>query len=462
MNIIEFYTNTLVSLGYVVTDDGYIKVNVGESSKLLTHKGKSVVLPTQEHIETLLSTGEDGSIQVNKILYNVLNEDNIKADSPSLVISKNSAEHRIGNNVHAAGLHLLQVGKNIKMQKSTTMDVNKFLIRIKEASTPNIKNVIDETTIKAWNNLYTASFKEHTPMFKIFLKKRGKIDGTIYSRTCSVKSPVHTALGEWDKNNDIVLGVKLRRKDVIIFKILFEHFIPELSTKGVLSYGSDDSLAPGFVALMVVYINIVGKTQKLVKKLVTTDPDIADIAKINLALTVEDLGAISNYKTELLKIPTYSDTNRDKTIAESTIATTPVNTGTTIATLPSTSVTSIATNNAVNTTPQQPANDDASVVDSILFKQGGYYLPPQGMVQQQPVIQQPQQMMQQPVMQQMMPQQMMSQQIQQPVMQQMVPQQMMPQQMPAANINALTSQYNMQPQQHSASMTKIAPSGLAY
>ena len=67
MNLVEFYTNVLKSLNFIVEDDAVYL----DEDKEFTLVGIPVVLPTRENIVTMLK--EDGSPA--KVIFNPLIED---------------------------------------------------------------------------------------------------------------------------------------------------------------------------------------------------------------------------------------------------------------------------------------------------------------------------------------------------------------------------------------------------
>ena len=51
MKILDLYKSILATAGLVTTSDGFIKMEIGDKTKPATVKGKSLVLPTPEHLK---------------------------------------------------------------------------------------------------------------------------------------------------------------------------------------------------------------------------------------------------------------------------------------------------------------------------------------------------------------------------------------------------------------------------
>ena len=106
-----------------------------------------------------------------------------------------------------------------------------------------------------------------------------------------------------------IYGVKLRPKDVKVFKIIYEYIFNNINVKDYYTFGSTDKNSPGFISLFKLYINIVERLNELISMLEFTD-EIDEFAKMELHISSEDLDNIARFDRELAVIPSDTDVNR--------------------------------------------------------------------------------------------------------------------------------------------------------
>lgn len=319
MTLNDFYKNVLVSLG-LEEKDGYIYTKDSSGNLLpLMDNQKQLVLPTKDQLKDLLEETEDGEVIVARLPYNPLNEDVVKGDSTSLKKTKLIVERRIGHNLALVGELLLTLASNKTFQKKTNMELNKFLASINEAKTPNIKQVVDDLSIEKWTEIYKATLSNVKGMVSIFLKKAGKAtDGEKYNRLAVMDSEVYNQLLEANKDTP-VYGVKLRNKDITIFKLLIEYLLPDMNSNGCVEVGSNDTDTPAFIALYRMYINITKRTNRLLELLKHVNAE-AEKSIVELPITEEDLVSLNMFKQELNMIPSEVDLNRTRVLPTRRIA----------------------------------------------------------------------------------------------------------------------------------------------
>jgi len=310
MSLVKFYENTLVSLGLVVTEDGFIYIKQQNGNVQLTTEGKPLVLPTKDHIKTLLRN-DNGKIIVDKFPYNPLNENIIKGDTLSLKKTKIIIEQRLSMMLSVAGELLLTLASDPELQKKTNHELNKFLSSISAAQAPNIKKLVDDMSISNWNSIFTKMFKTEKFMASIYLKKGGVYEGTKYNRLATLKSPLLTELEKADKTTP-VFGVKLRPKEITINQILLKFMIGDLDENNILSIGSNNTESPAFISLMTVYIKLATRLNKLIKMVKHIDIEEADHAMVDLKIKMDNIDNVNIYKNEVNHIPNELDLNRKK------------------------------------------------------------------------------------------------------------------------------------------------------
>lgn len=309
MSLIDFYKLILASLGLEVKDDYiYIRGSKNELVPLMAEQ-KQLVLPTRAQLNSLIEEDEDGEFKVTKLPYNPLNEDVVKGDTQSLKKTKLIVERQIGHAIAITGELLLTLATSAAFQKKTNMELNKFLSSITVAKNQNIKHLVDETSIAKWGEMYANSLTKQKGMISIYLKKSGMSNGEKFNRLAVLNSPVYDDLLEADKDTP-VYDVKLRNKDLTIFKLLFEFLLPDMNSNHCIEIGSNDNETPAFIALYKTYIRVITRTNRLLKLLSHVDKKSVDAATKPLEITEDDLTSLGMFKQELVLIPNENDLSR--------------------------------------------------------------------------------------------------------------------------------------------------------
>jgi len=314
-NLIEFYKATLASLGLSVTDDNYVKIDVGNGKLVtLTTSGKPLVLPTKEHIDSAVDMDEDsGKLVTTKILYNPLNEDVIKGDSTALKKTKDIVETRLAHSFAGVCELLLTLASNKKLQTKTTMEINKFLSSLSAAQNPGIKQIVDDKTIDLWGKIYakTLDHTTKTKLLKLYLKKSGKYDGTKFNRLAVLTLPLLEEIQSADKDTG-VLDIKLRNKDIKVFELLYTYIFKDIDEHNTLNIGSNDPESPGFISLFKIYLTIGNRLNSISKSLKGVNAELYDSVHLNLKVTLNELDQLNNYARELAVIPSELELNRQR------------------------------------------------------------------------------------------------------------------------------------------------------
>ncbi|MCI4435310.1 MAG: hypothetical protein JHC33_00680, partial [Ignisphaera sp.] len=315
--MLDFYKRVLNSMGLPVDEDGYIYTSSADDKMMLTVNGKPLVLPTKEHLNTLLATNESGDIELTKIPYNPLNENVIKGDTESLKRTKLIIEKKLGGALAVAGELLLTLASNTALQKKTTMELNKFLGNINSAQNPGIKKLVDDASLDAWAKIYNNSIITPKGAFSIFLKKSGTYEGVKYNRLATAESVIYTYLLEAVKDVPLY-GVKLRNKDITIFRLIFEFLLPDMDSKHTIHIGSNDNESPGFISLFKLFIKIATRTNEIIKSLSFVNESLANEGVLPITVSYDELDLLSKYKNDLLSIPSETDLTRSKVAAKNT------------------------------------------------------------------------------------------------------------------------------------------------
>jgi len=316
MQIIDFYKRTLNMLGLHVNKNNRIQVKINDDYEDLTDGGKIMTLPTKEHIDTALGKNDDGEIVVNKILYNPLNEDTINGDSTSLKKTKTIVQNTLTIKFGGLAEMLLRLASNPDLQKKTSMDINQFLIGLNKTTKSSKTVPVDPNSIKNWGKLLHRALMQgmSRSMLKVYIKKSGKYKDVKYNRMTVVSFPIYEELLEADKETDF-FGMKLRPKDIEVFKLLYAFVFKDMDENNTLVYGSEDGISPGFISLMTAYVKLTNHFNGLAKKLKFVDEELYDAVHTNPKVLLKELGELSIYKNDLDLLPNDLDVQRQKKTA---------------------------------------------------------------------------------------------------------------------------------------------------
>lgn len=321
--LIKFYTRVLTSLGMCVSDDGYIFAGSGSTKKMMMVDNKPLVMPIRAHLTTLMDKSEDGEVILAKLPFNPIDENFIKGDSESLKCTIRSVTAKLSHGVFAAGSLLLTAAMNGKIQDKLSFDINQFLSTLSVADNQNIKKLVDDKSIESWGKLFSGSITNQPKFIKVFIKKKEKQHVDKFYRTAILSAPVYDELCKITKDIPIH-GIKLRPKDITIFKLIFEFLLPGLTPEDTISVGSDDKESPAFITLMSLYIKLGSWVGKIVDDLAEINEEDVDCAKITIDVTEKELSSLEIYKKELLEIPNEMDLLRTKVAAKATLSIPPI------------------------------------------------------------------------------------------------------------------------------------------
>ena len=308
--LIDFLKRVLTSIGLKYTEDGYVQIEADGSDSPVLLCGKSLVLPTQENINTMVGTGESGENEVLKLPFNPIYEDSVKGDTKCFQWLRIYMEKRISHTVAGLGELLLTMASDKSLQTKTTTAINKFLMSINDAKTPHNSTgrnkLIDVKTVENWLKLYTSYALKPVGLVSITVKKSGKIDGVKYNRVATLISDLYDVLLEATADTP-VNGVKLRNKDIAVFKLLIEFMLDGIKDNQSIYEASMDSEHPAFISLTKLYIKIMNKLMPMVKVLKNINPETGDSAYLEISITEDELDNLGIYKPFLLTLPEEFD-----------------------------------------------------------------------------------------------------------------------------------------------------------
>lgn len=313
MSLMKFYTDALTSVDLNVTDDGFVKIQSGKRNQMVMVNKHPLVLPIKEQITSLNEVQEDGSLKVTKTLFNPLNEDVVKGESESLKKLKNMMDIKMSFTLNLIFNNLLKLGSDLDLQKKASLNLTSFISTLNKAKGRNVKVAVDENSIIKWNKIYEKNMISTATkgLIHTYLKRGGVFNNNKYNCLATINFPAYKELLKLDKKPQMY-GIKLRPKDVEVYKLVYEFIFKDINEKDSFMLGSNDKKSPGFISLFSMYIHIGERLNELLNDLAFIDKDIVKGGKVNLNLTLEDIEGCSKYGNELAMIP--SDLNASKKI----------------------------------------------------------------------------------------------------------------------------------------------------
>lgn len=312
-NLIDFYRKVVDTVGLSSNKEGIIFAGKGDKKVPMVVSGKTLVIPTKHQLSTIMEKDEDGKLVVSKIPFNPLNEDVVKGDSISLKKTRQFVEKNLGHSIAVAGRLLILLAEDKALQAHTTTEINKFLKLVNKANTVHNtqkgRSVVDAQMAETWGKLYLETLKSEG-FVKLALVKGGKINGVKYNRVASLICPLYDALQDAEPDTP-VFGVKLRKKDIVIYKNLIEYLIPGIEADRVVHATSNDKKSPAFISLFKLYLPMIERLNRINRALAFINEEEADSGYIATSITEEDIDDLSIYTSELYTIPDENDLNRD-------------------------------------------------------------------------------------------------------------------------------------------------------
>lgn len=229
MEIIEFYAETMKSLGATVTDAGDI---VSPGGKTFDVEGKTLVLPTRDR----LKANEWSTTQP----FHPMCEDAVMGQSPVM--------HWLARTVKIAlSMHLGSI-MTIVLETAAKPELQE------QAKDPKLVDILGScktakaSTLVAWNKIIAKMNTKEIDLLHIALNRGGNIDGEKYHRVCNVHFPILD-----DKDDDgFLYGIKMSKNDKLAIVGLFNYII----TGVTWNFGSNDTV-PYFHSLMSMYASFV-------------------------------------------------------------------------------------------------------------------------------------------------------------------------------------------------------------
>lgn len=275
MQITDLYKAILASLNVVADENGLLSLQYMGSTHRVLVNGKRMTLPTDE----LLRIGDWSNLQpFHPLSENLLRE----GESPVSKKLKTLINLRLGTIVTDLMAQFIQLGYDTKSHAKLSPKAQELLSHIQE---------VDDKTVAAVDKILEAVSEEGpSKIINIYLKRGGKYKGEKVARLAVVSFPIIT--DEFERNDGVIYGVKLRKKDYAAVLGLLKYILPDCDDLEAYNAPSNSLEAPYFDALIHAYINVARRLNEVVKihkkQLENADELTIDLSWID---AVENLGA---------------------------------------------------------------------------------------------------------------------------------------------------------------------------
>lgn len=284
-------------------------------NSIICHKDEKLGDITIDNKHLTLPYFENLKNPDNKIIFHPLNENYLNPETSTFNMYRKRLTLELNLKLSYLIINLITIASDIQLQQSirsaTLIDI---VSNIGEADVVMVENFLN--LIKASKQKNSEAF-----IFDIFLKKNGTLNNTPYAAIGKINfilpNEINKALEDKESGYK-VYGVKLRKKDLIVFNNIFNIIFPDFTNEEKYSEGTDNKVFR--------YLNILLKTSFIIASRINDINSHIESLKSS-SLKTEDcysnldwvnyLERLYELTTEIRQIPnnydsSYKDINRVK------------------------------------------------------------------------------------------------------------------------------------------------------
>lgn len=243
-NLLKLYQAILESLDVVADKDGLLTYRHGDIDMPYTVDGKRLVLPTPQLLK--LGLGD------NLVAFHPLSESSVRGESPVLRRLKSAINFRLSQVTAELLQSLVEVAVDSGRHSKISPKAAKFLVLVPD---------VDDKTAHAMEKVLAKTSPDQNRLVSVYLKRGGKLNGQKFARTAMVAFPFFE---EFADEQPEIFGTKIRKKDMVAIKALFEYIFPDPDLLETYSAGSNALTAPFFDALMHAYERVATQLNSIV------------------------------------------------------------------------------------------------------------------------------------------------------------------------------------------------------
>lgn len=237
----KFYNSILNYAGMELKDN--VIVNTNEKLGDITIEGKHLTLPYFENLKN-----PDG-----KVIVHLLNENYTSPENSVFTLYKRRLELEVNLKLSSLIVTLISVASDPQLQSK--IKSSKLIELIGSLGE------IDNSLIESFLGLVKASSKQNDTgyILSVFLKKNGEIKDVPYAAIGKINFHLYTEIVKALEDKSLeyrVYGHKMRKKDLLALRDIFNVIFPSIEGKTVYSEGTDNKIFR--------YLNILLKTTYIV------------------------------------------------------------------------------------------------------------------------------------------------------------------------------------------------------
>lgn len=311
MKALDLLNEVVSSLGFQVGPNNEIIVMLPneegyESNTVISSSGYPFVFPNNESLKKLVDVDSTGKINLKYLPFNPIFEDDLSYETEAFKEFLKRSQVMLTVETFELGSLLLTLAKNDKAIQSKGVRVEKYLTELGKHITTRTMKIVDDTTIKNFSSIITNGTKpENKNLLHVTVKKRGEIQGRTYPVVTSIYFPLVEEIYQQSGTEEAIINdVRLRKKDIVVFKELFKCLLPMLDDECVYRVGSDRSDFPLFSSAYRLYLDLMWKHKEIMEKLQSLKEPGFDPLSLVLTIQPEDLDqVVGNVYNEIKRIP---------------------------------------------------------------------------------------------------------------------------------------------------------------
>lgn len=231
---------TLLSTLELAPDEVGLLSSVTSGNPIIL-EGKRLALPTKDVLKMLA----DNDI----IAFHPLSENIFEGISPVHQWLRNIIMERTSDIIMSTGYVLLKLAADKSLHEKLTEN---------QLAKLSVLSGADEKLVESYRKLAN-SIDYSTPkrIINIKLAHGGELGDKRYARVAHASFPIAEQL---EDGNKTIYDIDFRKKDIEILRNLFEIVVPGYREAGKYSHGSNSTVAPYFLVLLRVYVDLLEAT----------------------------------------------------------------------------------------------------------------------------------------------------------------------------------------------------------
>lgn len=310
MKAIEFLRDVVDSIGCFASPDDEVLYLVPSSESeyvskpLVSKSGYPYLIPTNANIKKLMVLEDDKAV-LKCLPFNPITEDDIRLKTECFSSLVAQCRSRMMIEFFETGILLINLIQNDKAVKKKDVKLERFLLSVNKVLTTKNTKPVDETTFKHWTNVIKNSTQEGIGIINCNVKRGGVYNGEEYNSLATIDFPIYKDIMDLDtEENNSIHGVKLRNKDIVLFKEIFQLLLPDLEDDNTYRKGSNHVDYPAFISFFSLYLKVMENFRKISSQLDCLDKT-DKILRFELKVKSEDIAKnLKEIHKELCRIPT--------------------------------------------------------------------------------------------------------------------------------------------------------------